>query len=146
MMPEFPSNEWFQALKEAYNQDPTNRRLGSCDAQMGIKVGDKSYIVGFEAFQCTGVREARERELREDADFYLEMDYGEWQEMLSNIKVNGSADNQHTLNSMDLRRGIMRAEDAYRRDLFYRYNQTFQVFIDAAARVDTQFLPQEVSA
>jgi len=49
----------------------------------------------------------------------------------------------YTLNSLDLQQdeGIAYspADDQYRQDLFYRYNQNFQDFFDASARVETTF-------
>ena len=61
--------------------------------------------------------------------------------MIQNIKEHGQADLNHTLNSLDLQSAdeFAQAEDYYRRDLFYRYNQSFQIFIDTAARVETEF-------
>ena len=79
-----------------------------------------------------------------EADFYLEMGFHEWREMLTNIRENGAADMRHTLNSMDLSRapdGLARTktDDGYRLDLFFRYNQTFQHYFDASSRIDTEF-------
>ena len=60
-----------------------------------------------------------------------------------NIREHGSADLDHTLNTLDLERedGLAqtKAGDEYRRDLFFRYNQTFQYFFDASAKVETVF-------
>jgi hypothetical protein len=53
----FPSIEWFQAIQELVNADPEFRRLGSIDATMGVKVGAKVFVVTFEAFECSNVRE-----------------------------------------------------------------------------------------
>ena len=33
--------------------------------------------------------------------------------------------------------------DQYRQDFFYRFNQTFQYFFDASARIDTEFPSEE---
>jgi hypothetical protein len=61
--------------------------------------------------------------------------------MLTNIKANGHADLHHTLNTIDLElpEGFARSNDEYRRDLFYRFNQTFQDFFNKSAELDTQF-------
>jgi len=138
----FPSLEWFQALKEIVNHDEGYRRIGTCDTTMGIKITDlgKYYLVTFEAFEVAEVREVSEEEA-EDADFWLEAPYALWKEMLENIKANGKADLQHTLNTIDLVQpeGFARSHDGLRRDAFYRFNQSLQYFFDASARIDTQF-------
>ena len=63
--------------------------------------------------------------------------------MLENIKANGQADALFTLNSLDLQSsdGFATGEDYHRRDLFYRFNQTFQEYFDIAAEMDTTFAP-----
>ncbi len=139
-MPTFPSVEWFNAIKDLVNSDPAFRQLGTVDSVVGVKVGNKVYELTFEAFECTNVREATENALR-DMDFWLEQPYDKWQEMLQNIKRNGAADLQHTLNTIDLNMpdGFARSHDGYRRDAFYRFNQSIQDFFNASAKIDTQF-------
>lgn len=143
MTVDFPSVEWFEALKELVNGDEAYRRIGTCDARVGISIPDrqKHYLLTFEAFECLGAREVTQAEA-EDADFYLEMPYEGWKEMLRNIKEHGGADLQHTLNTLDLNdpQGLARSRDGYRRDLFYRFNESFQYFFDASHRLDTRFL------
>ena len=64
-----------------------------------------------------------------------------WSSMIRNIQTHGKADLEYTLNSLDLSQsdGIAYSpvDDQYRQDLFYRYNQNFQDFFDASARVQT---------
>jgi hypothetical protein len=64
-----------------------------------------------------------------------------WKEMLQNIKEHGKADLDNTLNTIDLKdpEGLARSHDGYRRDAFYRFNQSFQYFFDVSAKIDTQF-------
>lgn len=139
-MPTFPSQEWFGAIKDIVNNDPAFRQLGTIDSVVGVKVGSKIYELTFEAFECTGIREASENDLR-DMDFWLEQPYEKWREMLQNIKHNGAADLSHTLNTIDLSmpEGFARSNDGYRRDAFYRFNQSLQDFFNASAKIDTQF-------
>jgi hypothetical protein len=147
-MPTFPSVEWFNAIKDITNNDPAFRQLGTVDSVIGVKAGDKIFQLTFEAFECTDVREASEHDLR-DMDFWLEQPYDKWQEMLENIKQNGAADLSHTLNTIDLSmpEGLARSHDGYRRDAFYRFNQSIQDFFNASAKIDTQFAePSAVSA
>jgi len=136
----FPSTEWFNAICELVNNDPAFRQLGTVDSVIGVKVGDKIFELTFEAFECTGVREVAESDLR-DMDFWLEQPYDKWQEMLNNIKVHGAADLTHTLNTIDLSmpEGLARSHDGYRRDAFYRFNQSIQDFFNASAKIETKF-------
>ena len=143
-MPQFPSVEWFEQVREIFNGDESYQEAGGgmCDATMGIKVAENAYIVVFEGDECSEVREVPEPDLAE-ADFYLEMASEEWQDMIRNIKDNGSADLDHTLNTLDMDRfeglALTMNGDQYRQDFFYRFNQTFQYFFDASARIDTEF-------
>ena len=142
-MPVFPSVEWFEAVRQIVNKDEAFRRLGTIDTTVGVKVGDKIYRLTFEAFECTGVQEITENDLR-DLDFWLEQSYDGWKEMLQNIREKGAADLDHTLNTIDLNlpEGFARSYDGYRRDAFYRFNQSLQDFFNASAKIDTQFAPQ----
>jgi hypothetical protein len=139
----FPSVDWFNAIKEIVNTDEGYKRLGTCDAEVGIKIPDlqKYYKITFEAFEVANIQEVDERET-EDADFWLESPYAKWKELIENIKANGKADLHHTLNTIDLEDpdGFARSNDGYRRDAFYRFNQTFQYFFDASVQIDTSFV------
>ena len=139
-MPVFPSVEWFQAVADLVNRDEAYHKLGNTDAQVGIKVGDRVFALTFEAFEVTNVEEIDESRI-DDLDFTLVMPPEKWREMLENIKQNGHADLNHTLNSIDLAtpEEFAQAKDYYRRDLFYRFNQSFQHFFDTSAKIDTQF-------
>jgi hypothetical protein len=94
------------------------------------------------------VKEASENDLR-DMDFWLEQPYDNWKDMHENIKKNGAADLSHTRNTIDLSmpEGFARSHDGYRRDAFYRFNQSIQDFFNAASKIDTQFAaPEAVTA
>ncbi len=138
----FPSIEWFNALRDIVNSDDVYRRIGTCDAVVGVKVPEsqKHFLLTFEAFEVLEAKEVSETEA-EDCDFWLEMPYERWQEMIQNIKENGKADLHHTLNTIDLEdpEGFARSHDGYKRDAFYRFNQSFQHFFDSSAKIDTKF-------
>lgn len=147
-MPTFPSTDWFNAIRDIVNNDPAFRQLGTVDSVIGVKVGGKIFELTFEAFECTSVREAGENDLR-DMDFWLEQPYDSWKDMLQNIKAHGAADLSHTLNTIDLSlpEGFAKSHDGYRRDAFYRFNQSIQDFFNASARIDTEFAePASVGA
>jgi hypothetical protein len=139
-MPVFPSVEWFRAVADIVNKDPEYRKLGNCDAAVGIEVGDRVFELNFEGYEITDIKEINST-ASEDLDFTLVMSPEHWRDMLLNIKEHGRAELQYTLNSIDLGNPeeFARSNDYYRRDLFYRYNQSFQHFFDASAKIDTQF-------
>lgn len=139
-MPKFPSVEWFDTVRNMVNADEEFRRLGTVDARVGVKVGDDLYELTFEAFECASVSEIDEDSLRE-LDFWLEQSPEEWRDMIENIKSHGAADLSHTLNTIDLNReeGFAKSYDGYKRDAFYRFNQSLQHFFDSSAKIDTQF-------
>ena len=138
----FPSVEWFQALQKLVNVDPEFRRLGSIDAAMGVKVGSRVFVVIFEAFECTEVRDGSEADL-DDLDFYLELSEADWRELVENTKANGGADRRHTLNTLDLTANDGLAQNAtgdqLRGDIFFRVNESLQYFFDQAAKLKTVF-------
>ena len=140
----FPSVEWFQSLQELVNNDPEYRRIGSVDATMGVKVGEKVFVITFEAFECSEVKEGTEYDLI-DADFFLEMGVDEWHDLVTNTKENDGADLRHTLNTLDLMidGGISKnaTGDQFRADIFFRVNQSLQHFFDSSAKLETVFEP-----
>jgi len=143
-MPAFPSEAWFQAVRDVYNSDETlhSGGGGACDTRSGFKVGDDYYLIVFEGKQVAETRAASAAEMQ-DADFIIEMTPELWTDMVANIQKHGKADLHHTLNSIDLSQpesiAYSPADDQYRQDLFYRYNQNFQDFFDASVRVETTF-------
>lgn len=143
-MPKFPSVEWFEAVRDVVSGDERLRKLGTCDAVMGVKVLDQAFEITFEAFDCTGVRKIPAADLAK-ADFYLDAPYETWQGMLADIKEHGKPDRQHTLNTIDFLNpeGFAKSDDQSRKDSFYRYGQTFQQFFNASSEIETEFaVPQ----
>jgi len=110
------------------NGDPAFRKLGTCDAVMGIKAGKRCYAVTFDAFEVDDVREIPEEDLL-DVDFYLDMRKKEWDELLADV----AGGKQTDLNQLDLERGIVNAKSERLRHTFLQYYLTFQRFIEAAA-------------
>ncbi len=139
-MPKFPSVEWFQAAADLLNTSDSFKRLGTCDAEVGMQIDEQYFEVDFEAFEVGGVRKidaARSAEL----DFTLVQPMDAWQAMLADIKENGRATHDFTLNSLDLKSEaeLARGKDYHRRDAFYRFNQTFQEYFDNTAKLETTF-------
>ncbi len=143
-MAEFPSVAWFAAVADVFNSDESYRGAGGgqCHCQAGIKVGKQVFLLVFAGFECVEAREVDVSEL-DPVDFYLEMPLEDWKAMVQDIAENGAASLHYTLNTLDLNReaGLSHSVhgDQYREDLFFRYNQTFQFFFDASARINTTF-------
>ena len=143
-MAKFPSAKWFDDVAKVYNADDAYRGAGGgqCNCLMGVRAGGDVFLVTFEGEECTGGVAATSADLAQ-ADFYLDMPRGEWRAMLENIKDNGTATLDYTLNTLDLDReeGLATSVhgDQYREDLFFRYNQTLQFYFDASARIKTTF-------
>lgn len=140
----FPSVEWFDEVRRVFNANEEYHGAGggACEALMGVKVGSEVYLVRFEGLESTHASKITEQQLA-DVDFYLEMEFEEWREMILNIKQNGTADLGYTLNTLDLDReqGLAKSVsgDQYKEDMFFRYNQTLQFFFDASSQIDTAF-------
>ena len=140
----FPSEKWFEAVRQAYNSDASlhSGGGGACYTRAGLSIGDEHYLIEFAGEECAQVARLELADL-EEADFIIRMPMALWREMIRNIQEHGKADLEHTLNSIDLseEEGITYSpvEDQYRQDLFYRYNQNFQDFFDASSRVQTTF-------
>jgi hypothetical protein len=139
-MPQFPSVEWFNNAAELLNKSDSFKRLGTCDSEIGVQVDDKYFEVDFEAFEVKGAKEI-DAKRAEQLDFTLTQSYDEWKAMLQNIKQNGRAEHNYTLNSLDLQseKEFAVGKDYNRRDAFYRFNQTFQEYFDIAAKFETTF-------
>jgi hypothetical protein len=139
-VPEFPSTEWFQQAADLLNKSDSFKRLGTCDTEMGIQVGERYFEIDFEAFEVAGVKEVDAARM-EDLDFYLVQSPEAWRAMLDDIRTNGHATHEFTLNSLDLRSDAEFAigKDYNRRDAFYRFNQTLQDYFDMSAKIETSF-------
>ncbi len=139
-MPEFPSVEWFKTAADVLNKSDSFKRLGTTDAEIGVQVDDALFEIDFEAFEVKDVRTIDARRA-DELDFVLVQPYDAWKAMLLDIKMNGRATGNYTLNSLDLQseKEFAVGKDYNRRDAFYRFNQTFQEFFDNAAHFETTF-------
>ena len=137
-MPAFPSIEWFEAVRVAVNDDREFHSLGVCFAQVGVRVGERVFLLRFEAFECAEVCESDEIALY-DVDFTLNMSPEEWRRLLNNIRENNGADSENTFNTLDIEYGIVQSPNPYGMNNFPRYHLTIQRFFDVSSRVETIF-------
>lgn len=145
----FPSVEWYEALAEITKNDPAYKKFGRLNAQVAFKCGDSIIAADFEVLNIHRIREIDENEMR-DVDFVIEMEPATWRAMLEDIKANGHASLEHTLNTLDLKldEPIHRSElgDGFRADMFFRYNPSLQRFFDNASQIPTAFAAELTKA
>jgi len=136
---EFPSVAWFEALAKAAAADEDRyRRLGFAEITLGVKVGDQGYRIRFEDFGCTGVAEWNGEE---PVDCVVSAAPADWNELIAHIQERGSADPNHTLNSLVLSgdRFELSGDEQLGIDRFYRFNATLQTFLEEARGVPTRW-------
>jgi hypothetical protein len=145
----FPSVEWFDVLGKLMEQQrDVHVRTGPIDCVAQFTVfeatpdgASQHFQVTFEEFSVTGVEEVGEQDV-DRADFVMETDLETWQEMIENIAVgNGRPDLDHSLNRLSLPGTPIRvwSDDPLRRDLFFRFNQSLQEFVNASSEITTIF-------
>ncbi len=135
---EFPSTLWFRALADAATADePRYRRLGFMEITLGVKVGEKGYRITFEDFGCNGVEDW---DGSVPVDCVVSADPGNWRELIAHIQERGTADPEHTLNSLVLTgdRFELSGDEQLGIDRFYRFNASLQAFIEEARSVPTK--------
>lgn len=137
----FPSVKWFQALADIANEDERFKKYGRMNAVVAFKVGDNAYNVTFDVLTVTDVRELSEDELIH-ADFVIDLPPDRWQGMIEDIKANGVATKDWTLNTLDLVLDepihANLADDGFAADKFFRYNPSLQRFFDNSSQLDTE--------
>ena len=145
----FPSVEWFRRLGDLMEEYRSrHEHIGPIDCTCVWTVfdadgqgTDRHFRTTFELYSLVDVAEITEDE-RESADFIMETDVYVWQEMIENIRENGGRpDLEHSLNRLSLPGVPIRvwAEDPLGRDMFFRFNQSLQEFVNASVHVPTQY-------
>jgi len=145
----FPSLEWFERLAQLMAANRArHEHLGYVDCVAVFSVLDGglrgrpwSVQVTFEEFEATDVREATMTDLAR-ADFTLDATLATWREMLESIaRGRGRPDLTHTLNYLSHTGTPIRvwSDDPLRKDMFFRFNQSLQEFINASGTFQTIF-------
>jgi len=130
MMADSTLDTRLEKAREACNRDPAFRKLGTCDARVGIKADDAAFIVSFEAFECTGTRKIGLDELR-DADFTIDMPRAAWRDFLAGRRAGSGT--SLVGRDVDTAGGIVRADNPLNALKFERYHLTLQHFFDKVA-------------
>jgi hypothetical protein len=103
---------------------------------MRSDAGDFGVQLTFEGITCAGVKGIDDGDER-TAACWLEGPLEAWQTMFDDIVANGRATGRQTINSLTLLGDdiAVHGDDPLGVDLFFRYNQTVQAFLDGAAVV-----------
>ncbi len=113
-----------RAAAAALADDPSYRKLGSADADMGLRTEGKCYKISFRAFRVADIKPVEMRALR-DLDFVIALD--DWDAYLGE-RARGAG---RTLMELDLHGGLVTAPTPRQRLQFARYHLSIQAFIDA---------------
>jgi hypothetical protein len=145
----FPSLAWFEKLADLMNANRARQeKLGYVDCVVQFTVLDGGVggtpwgcQVTFEEFEAVDVREASAEDA-ERADFALEATLATWRGMIESVAAGGGRpDLQHTLNYLS-HPGTpiyLRSDDPLRRDMYFRFNQSLQEFVNASGSFRTTF-------
>jgi len=133
----FHSARWFAELVARASADQSAmERLGIAGLRLGLEIVDDGHPQMFgivlDGYDVESLGEVMEKEFAPEVVVSGPADA--WQEMISSIEANGSADAAHTLNSLTIT-GLpfsVRAGDAMGHDKFFRYMGTLQAIFDAA--------------
>jgi hypothetical protein len=136
----FPSVAWFQRLADHMNATRARQeQLGYVDCVAEFRVTDGGAVqVTFEEFSAIDVRDAEPGR----ADFVLEASLATWRTMIESIVAGGGRPAlTQTLNHLSHPGTPMRlvADDPLQADLYFRYNQSLQEFVNACAGFRTAF-------
>ncbi len=145
----FPSVAWFQRLADLMNADRVkHEHLGyvDCVAQFTVLDGGPGHApwsvqITFEEFAAIDVREANPADSAR-ADFALEATLATWRAMIESIaRGGGRPELDQTLNRLSHMGTPVRvvSDDPLRRDLYFRYNQSLQEFVNASGTFRTSF-------
>lgn len=151
----FPSQAWFERLAELMNASRSRQeQLGYVDCVADFRVldgaedgGAFTVRVTFEEFDAVDVRRVGPEQ--QPADFVLEASLDAWREMIESIaRGGGRPDLEQTLNRLSHMGTPFRVhgEDPLGRDLYFRYNQSLQEFVNASGSFSTSFPSHRVAA
>lgn len=146
----FPSVEWFETLATRMREQRDEfEKLGPCDpttAQLTIWDGPDGdewrCQFTFDDFDVVDVKLVTEED-EPQADFIMETDLDTWQQMVDSIVEGGGQPGfEQTLNYLSMPNTPIRcwSDDPLRKDMFFRYNQTIQRYVNNCASFTTEWL------
>lgn len=147
----FPSLAWFERLVALMkDQRALHERLGYMDCKVGFTVLDGgpdkspwSVRIHFEEFDVLEVKElGAAGDEAGTLDFSMAATLATWRRMIESIaEGEGRPGLDQTLNDLNLRGGtlLVQSGDMLKRDMFFRYNQSLQAFVNASGGFRTAF-------
>ena len=143
----FPSEAFFRELQRLMGERRDHfRALGYFDVTFGVHVTSDSpgepegrFLLGFDVFDC--IRADSVPAFGKDVDFVLEGRLAVWREMLENIARRGTADVEHSINTLTHFGDALRVryDDPDGHDKLYRFAESIQEFFNLAAQVEVAF-------
>ena len=144
----FPSVAWFERPAHLMHESlarQIQRQYVDCTVRFTVSDGGAcrrpwSPRVWFEEFDAVEVHEASRADAA-GADFALEAPLSTWREMIESIAAGGGRpDLEHTLNRLSHLGEPLRvtSDDVLKKDLYFRFNQSLQEFVNASASFRTQ--------
>ena len=137
----FPSTEWFDALVAAAKASVDVERLGFAELRLAFEMRDpdapaRRFGVVFDGYEIDSAGELDDLAAF-DPDVVVEGDLAVFEEMVENVVSHHGADGAHTLNALTIAGTPLelRSDDPVRRDRAYRYAESIQQLLDAAALV-----------
>jgi len=132
---------FFDALATEMNAHPeVYEVLGDVDMDIAVVMTDPHGTfrvrITFEGITCAGIDEIGDGD-ESTTSCWLEGTIGDWQAMFDDITEHGHATGWWTINSLTLvgDKIAVHGDDPMGVDLFFRFNQTMQTFLDGAAAV-----------
>ena len=147
----FPSVEWFGALGAEMEADGArHRHIGEIDTSCVFSIldtpdeGDVHILCTFEEYTLVEVTQLDDDfdPTTGEIDFILEGDFVDWQDMVDHLKTHeGRPGREFTLNFLSLPGTPLRcwSPDPLGRDMFFRFNQSLQAFVNASHRLETRY-------
>jgi hypothetical protein len=133
--------QFFDALATEMNAHPeVYEVLGDLDMDLAIVMtdehGDFRVRLTFDGITCAGVDEIGDGD-EYTTSCYLQGPLAEWKAMFADIVEHGHATGWWTINSLTLvgDKIAVHGDDPLGVDLFFRFNQTVQNFLDGASTV-----------
>lgn len=143
----FPSGEYFEAVASAASSSLDLDRLGVAQLRLAITMRQpdgppRTFGIVFDGYELSSAGEIGDLSAF-DPDAAVEGDVATWSEMFLNIAEHGAADLHHTLNALSIAGAPLEVtgSDPVRRDRVFRYAETIQQFLDAAALVPVAPVP-----
>ena len=125
-----PQLDWLEGARQAVNDDPAYRKLGSADVVIGFKAGKTLRKVTLEAFEVGAIEVIGEDDLR-DVELVIDMPPRDWTNYLKRRKKGTGP----SLLSLDTDRDVVTSRNVLDKMKFERYHLSIQALVDKGAEL-----------